>query len=365
MKRFAIGIALSLALVTSVFAQSGDMTPLAVVKLNKTETITLKQLKTRAGFLEKQLSGAYGSKQSLTVEQRQQLLDSLIQEKLVAQAAAKKGISITDSQVDQAFLSTFAQQIGQQVTETQLSDLIKQQTGKTLSEYIYESSGMSLKDYKEYLKSQLVAQQYVYSMKQAEIAKVTATDKEIRDQFAMNRSNFVWNDMVKLFLVVVPKGNNESAAKATATDLRNQYSADKSKEASIKSSPDNGKKYQAGNMLIQKTNQQAQVLGWSYANIEELFDKKKGFVSEVTNTATDYQFYVVQEKYSAKMLEIGDVFMPESNITVYEYIKNILTQQKQQQYFAQAAQDIAKSLDIPQNVDRKKTGDALKALLKW
>ena len=57
--------------------------------------------------------------------------------------------------------------------------------------------------------------------------------------------------------------------------------------------------------------------------------------------------------------------MPESNVTVYEYIKSILTSNKQQQYFAQAAQDIAKGLDTPANVERKKTGDALNALLNW
>jgi len=365
MKRFVLGIAFSLAMAASVFAQSGDMTPLAVVKLNKTETITLKQLKTRSSFLEKQYQAAYGTKQTLTVEQRQQLLDSLIQEKLVAQAAAKQGISVTDSQVDQAFLNTFSQQLGQQVTEAQLSDIIKQQTGKTLNQYIQESSGMSLKEYKDYLKSQLVAQQYIYTIKQAEIAKVAATDEEIRAQFDMSRSQFVWNDMVKLFLVVVPKGKNATAAQATAKDLRNQYVKDKTKENSIKASADNGKKYQAGNMLVQKTAAQAQVLGWTYANIEELFGKAEGFVSEVTETSTDYQFYVVQKKYGAKMLGISDIVMPESNVTVYEYIKNVLTQQKQQQYFAQAAQDVAKSLDTPANVDRKKTGEALNALLKW
>ncbi|MBQ1834044.1 MAG: SurA N-terminal domain-containing protein [Treponema sp.] len=359
MKRFALGIALSLALVTSVFAQSGDMTPLAVVKLNKTETITLKQLKTRVGLLEKQVG------QKTTVEQRKQLLDSLIQEKLVLQAAAKQGLAITDSQVDQAFLSTFSQQLGQQVTEAQLSELIKAQTGKSLNDYLLATTGMGLKESKEYLKTQLIAQQYVYGMKQAEISKIAATDSEIRSQFDMNRSQFVWNDMVKLFLVVVPKGSNASTAQATAKDLRNQYVKDKSKENSIKASADNGKKYQAGNLLVQKTTAQAQALGWTYANIEELFGNSEGYVSEVTETQTDYQFYAVQKKYAAKMLGISDIVMPESNVTVYEYIKSILTSNKQQQYFAQAAQDIAKGLDTPANVERKKTGDALNALLNW
>ena len=262
-------------------------------------------------------------------------------------------------------MSTFSQQLGQQVTEAQLSELIKAQTGKSLNDYLLATTGMGLKESKEYLKTQLIAQQYVYGMKQAEISKIAATDSEIRSQFDMNRSQFVWNDMVKLFLVVVPKGSNASTAQATAKDLRNQYVKDKSKENSIKASADNGKKYQAGNLLVQKTTAQAQALGWTYANIEELFGNSEGYVSEVTETQTDYQFYAVQKKYAAKMLGISDIVMPESNVTVYEYIKSILTSNKQQQYFAQAAQDIAKGLDTPANVERKKTGDALNALLNW
>ena len=364
MKRLAIGIALFLTITASVFAQA-DLQALAVVKLNKSETITLKQLKTRAGFLEKQLQAAYGTKQTLSVEQRSQLLDSLIQEKLVAQAAIKSGMSVTDSEVDAAFLGTFSQQIGQQVTEAQLSEMIKKQTGKSLNEYILESSGMSLADYKAYLKNQLLAQRYIYTQKQADLQKVTATDKEIRSAYDMNKSQYIWNDMVKLFLVVVPKGTDPAAAKATATDLRNQYVKNPSNENTIKASPDNGKKYQAGNMIVQKTTDYARILGWSYDNIEELFSKSKGYVGELTETKTDYQFFAVQEKYAAKMLSISDIVTPESNVTVYEYIKSVLTSQKQSQYFAQAAQELAASLDTPANVERKKTGAALNSLLNW
>ena len=361
MKRFALGITLSLALVASVFFLFLDMTPLAVVKLNKTETITLKQLKSKVGLYEKQ----YG--QAITdVESRKQILDSLIQEKLILQAASKQGVVITDSQIDQYFLSSLSQQFNQQfTTEAQLSNFIKANTGKTLEEYVKLQAGMSLKEYKETIKNQVTLQQYIYVMKQAEIAKIAATDSEIRSFFDMNRSNFVWNDSAKIFIVTVQKGNNASSAQATAKDLHNQYVKDKSKENAIKTSPDNGTKYTAGSMWIAKTSAYAQALGWSSANMDELFGKAVGYVSEVTETQTDYQFYVVQKKESAKMLGISDIVQPESNVTVYEYIKAMLTQQKQLQYFAQAAEDVAKSLDTPANVERKKTGDALNALLKW
>lgn len=361
MKRFALGITLSLALVASVFAQSGDMTPLAVVKLNKTETITLKQLKTRVELTEKQLG------QKTTVDQRKQILDSLIQEKLILQAATKQGVAITDSQVDQYFLSSLLQGVGatQQMTEAQFSDQIKKQTGKTLNEYLIATTGMGIKESKEYIKNSLITNYYIQSLKQAEVAKISASDSEIRSFFDMNRSQFVWNDSAKVFFVSVPKDKDSASAMALIKDLRNQYIKDKTKDTAIVNSADNGKKYLATYTLALKTAAYAQSNGWTEAMLNELFGKSEGFVSEISDEQTLYQFYVVQKKYSAKMLGISDIVVPESNVTVYEYIKSGLTQQKQMAFLQQALIDLVKSLDTPANVERKKTGDALNALLKW
>ena len=363
MKRIAVGIALIFSIAVSAFAQN-DLQPLAVVKLNKSETITLKQLKTRASALEKQAENL-GSKQTLTVDQRKQLLDTMIQEKLIVQAANKMGISISDSQVDAAFISSFSQQLGQQVTESQLSDLIKSQTGKTLNEFIQQSYGMSLADFKATIKNQLTMQQYVLSQKQSDLQKIAATDKEIRDFYDLNKSQLVRSDMLNLFLVVVPKGNDAVKAKATITDLRNQYTKDSSKEDSIKTSSDNGKTYQAGNILVQKSSAMAQSMGWSMDKLVELFNRNIGYVSPVEEVQTQYQFYVVKKKYEAKMLTLSDEIQPETTVTVYDYIKQNLTAQKQEAFLTQAIQDIAKNLDTAANVDRKKTGAELTKLLTW
>lgn len=358
MKKFSIGLLIFFAAL-GAFAQS-DLQPLAVVKLNKSETITVKQLKTRANFIQKQ----YGM-ESLPIEQKQALLENLIAEKLITQAAAKEGLSVTDSQVDDAFLNTFSQQLGTRVSEAQLEDLIKKQTGKFLDDYIKEYSGMSKSEYKAYLKNQLIIQQYVFSKKQSEIQAVAATDEEIRNAYEMNKSTFVWNDMMKLFLVMVPKGSNDMAARALATDLRNKYKGDSKKLEEIKNSNENGTNYRAGDITVAKTAQQAQQLGWSIDKLNELFGKSAGYLSEVTETASDFQFYAVLKRYDAKMLSISDVVQPETTVTVYDYLKRNITSQKQSQYFTEAAQEISKSLDIPSNVDRKKTGDALKKLLNW
>jgi len=80
-----------------VFAQS-DLQVLAVVKLNKSESITVKQLKTRVEAYQMQRHI------SLSLDDRKKVLESMIQERLVAQAAQKAGITIPDSAVDQNFL---------------------------------------------------------------------------------------------------------------------------------------------------------------------------------------------------------------------------------------------------------------------
>ncbi len=354
-------IILSLTFFTgTVFAQN-DLQALAVVKLDKSETITLRTVKARATFVQRQ----YGV-QSLSEEQREMLLENIIAEKLITQAAIKAGLNVTDSQVNDAFLNNFRQQLGQNVTESQLEEIIKQSTGKTTEEYIKENSGMSVNDYKTYLKSQILIQQYVYSKKQNELKQIAATDEEIRSAYEVNKSTFVWNDMLKLFLLMVPKKTSEdNAAKEEANKIRNSFSIDAKKIADLKSSSDNGKKYNTGEILVAKTAQQAQQLGWSIDKLNELFEKKVNFISDVSETPTDFQFYAVLKKYDAKMLGLSDIVQPDTTVTVYDYIKGNLSAQKQSQYFTQAAQELAKELDTSSNVTRKKTGDALKKLLNW
>ena len=178
---------LSVLMLTSfaVFAQS-DLQVLAVVKLNKNESITLKQLKTRCESYEKQMGG-----RSLTIDEKKQVLDTLIEEKLIVQAAAKDGISIPDSYVDQYFAQYMSQTLGVAVTEKDLDELLRKQQGKSLDEVLVAQTGMNKAEYKSQLKNTLLMQQYIIQKNQAEIQKVAATDDEIRMAYESNKSSFV------------------------------------------------------------------------------------------------------------------------------------------------------------------------------
>ena len=250
--RFTIFCCMLMISAASVFAQS-DLQVLAVIKLNKSESITVKQLKTRVGVYEKQAGRV------LTVDERRQTLDALISEKLINQAAQKAGISIPDSAVNQNFLQTMSQIIGRNdtLTEQELNAFVRQQTKMSLDEFMRQQAGMSIAEYKDYLKAQITAQQYIQQQREAELRNVKPTDEDIRSFYEMNKANFVWSDMLRLFLVIVPKGSSPDDAKAKATEMWNTLKNAKDPSSvrtqiGVRSQAEKSG-FQAGEMLINKT----------------------------------------------------------------------------------------------------------------
>lgn len=359
MKKILLSLLLLVAAAGMAFAQS-DIQVLSVVKYNKSESITVKQLKARCETYQKQMG------KKLSIEEKKLVLKSLTEEKLILQAAQKVGITIPDSQVDQYFIQGMSQQIGANVSEKELNDLLKKQQGITLDDLLVQQVGMNVAEYKLYLKNQLIAQQYILQQKQSELMKIAPTDDEIRTFYESNKASFVWNDMVKLFMIIVPKGTDANAALVKINDFRNKYSEKKltTDQIAVQSRME-GSGFQAGELLLPKTDAGAASVGMNYQGLLMLFTQDKGFVTDVQETDTDYRLVVVCDKYNAKMLSISDVVQPETTVTVYEYIRSNLTQQKQMLYIQQAAQEIADSLNKPEYVEEKKTGAALDKLLEW
>jgi len=102
-----------------------------------------------------------------------------------------------------------------------------------------------------------------------------------------------------------------------------------------------------------------------YANLLKVFTQNEGYVSDLQETKDDYRFISISKKYAAKILAISDVVQPDTTVTVYDYIRGNLTQQKQMMFVQQAAQNLANDLNKPEYVEQKKTGAALDKLLDW
>ncbi len=360
MKKIFLALMVSIFTVFGAVAQA-DLTPLVVVKLNKSETITLKHLKNRVALYQKQ-----GNVTSFSVDTKKEILKALVDEKLILQAAQKSGITVPDSLIEQQFLGILQQNAGRAITEKEFDALLQAQTKQTLDEYMKQSVGMTVSEYKTQLKNSYISQQYVIQKKGEDIKKVAATDEEIRSYYELYKTNFVRPDTMKLFLVIVPKGEDAAAAKSKAEALYKQIKDKSVTFDTLKANSVKEKTFSAGDMIVGKTPIAAQQLGLTSGELNELFGYEIGHVSDKLNETTfDFQFYVVREKFAAKMLELSDVVQPGSTVTVYDYCKGNVTGQKQQAALAAGLKEIVNSLDSPSNVNWKKEGEALDNLLNW
>ncbi len=363
MKRIVFSVLLFVMATGMVFAQT-DLQPIANVKLQKSEPITLKQLKSRIDAYQKELG------RTMNLDEKKKVLDTLINERLVVQAADKDGIKVTDSEVTQNFNQMISQQVGKQVTEVEFAQMVKAQSGMALDDFMRAQNGMSLSEYKTFLKSQLVAQRYVAMKKQTELQNIAGpTDTDIRSYYELYKQNFVQPDMVKLFLVVVPKGNTadvSAVAKKKLDDLQKQLRDKPSSvsELKIRSQTANSG-FQAGDLYINKNAAASQQLGISMDSLLKIFKMNQNEVSDVTETPEDFQCFVVQEKYPAKILEVSDVVKPGTTVTVYEYIKNNMQAQAQNTAVNEALVQLINELRKPENFQILKSGADLDKALTW
>jgi len=360
MKRI-VSISVLLVSLCSVLYAQVDLQPIVNIKLNKSESITVKQLKTRVEIYKKQMGIA-----TFTLDQKKEILNALIDERLVLQAAAKDGISLTDSQVNKYFLDNISSQVGKTVTEQEFAALVKEQANMSLDDFMISQVGMNVSEYKLYLKNQLIAQQYIMAKRPDVITSAAPTDNEVRSYYEMNKTSFVQSDILKLFLVLVPKNNDSAAALTKTKTLMDDVKSSKITLAELRETAKaDTSGLQAGDMYVSKTQNAAQQLGIDYQSLLSMFSKQIGFYSDINETDNDYQFYTIRERYDARMLTLSDIVQPDTTVTVYEYIKNTLAQQKQAEGFTTATTEVTAALRTPENYQMLKTGEALDKLLEW
>ena len=97
----------------------------------------------------------------------------------------------------------------------------------------------------------------------------------------------------------------------------------------------------------------------------KIFNMKVGEVSPITETGTNYQCFVVLEKRDAKILGLSDVVQPGGNVSLYEYIKNMVIMQRQNEALNNALVSITNELRKPDNFVIFKTGAELEKTLSW
>jgi parvulin-like peptidyl-prolyl isomerase len=370
MKRFLIASSLCLLVSSLGFAQL-DLQTIAVVKLTKSEPITVKQVKTvaeqyvRASIIQEigrqpttdELSKAV---QGLSLDDKRQVLNLMINEKLTLQAAERDKISVSENEINQAISalrSQLAQNIGRQPTDAEFSLAIR------------NDMGMELPAYRDMIRRQLLMQKYLIEKKQGVLSGFkNPTEEEILAEYKLRETQFVRPRTVRFSMIEIPYGSDKAKAKTLADQLLRDISGNPAKfdEAVVKGqAPSSG--YRAGDGgYLPMTTQAREAAGKEF--IDAAFSLKQGEVSKLIENVRAYQIFKITESYEKKDLELDDIVQlggipmdngNRVNLTVKDYIYNELLQQRQNEALQKASQELVLELrrGTPFTIDEK--------LLNW
>jgi parvulin-like peptidyl-prolyl isomerase len=332
MKRFLNSVVLG-ALALMPLAAQADLQPAAIVRLTKSEPVTVKQLRTEVERMEKAAGRA------LSEDEKWQVLDVMVNERLAVQAAERDKLTISDNEVNQQvqqLRNQMAQAQGRQPTDAEFSAALKDQTG------------LELAAFRDQLRRQMLVQKYLLSKKQNLFNSVAQpTEAEILNTYNLAKSQFVRPETVRFSMIQIPPGN-DAAGRAKSKELADRLVREigsnpaKFDEAVTRSlSPNSG--YQGGDGGYLPRNLQAQqVVGADFINTA--FSLKQGEVSKLLESPRGFQIIKITETYGMKTLELDDIFQLGTRMTVREYIGNAMLQERQQAVVEKATQELVSEL---------------------
>jgi parvulin-like peptidyl-prolyl isomerase len=347
MKKICISVFLSLFLVGFLAAQS-DLQPAAIVRLTKSEPITVKQLRTEAEKLvrdtliqnlRRQPTGAEISTavQSLTAADKRQVLDKMINEKLIMQAAERDKIIITDNDVNQQ-LTQFKNQMAQ--------SLRRQPTDAEFGQEIRNQYGIELPAFREQLKQELLFQKYLMEKKKDVFTSFKApTEEEIINFYKLRQAQMVRPETVRISRIQVPY---TTASKTKAKEIADRLARDPSKfddnveKGKVQVRDPNAEFRAADAVYLPRSPEGQQLVGQDF--MDTAFALKPGEISRVIEGIGAYEIIKVTASYEQKNLELGDFIQPGSTMTVREYISQGLSQQKEQAIIIKAQQELVTEL---------------------
>jgi parvulin-like peptidyl-prolyl isomerase len=314
MKRFltcVLALSLSMAAMT---AQTTIDKPAATVKLTRLEIISVRQFRSNVEKIETALG------QKLTAEQRQQLLEKMIDEMLFAQYCDREKIIVSDSDINTA-LTQMKSSLGPGADDTKL-------------EIALRSQGIYL-DARSYARQQLLLKAYLQAKKADELKAVKEpTSEEILQAYELYKSQLVRPDTVRVSVIYVDFRSLSADDKKKASDALRQAAS------TIKASPARFDEYvlraaDAGSLLkansnfyVEKTPQAISVYGSTF--VDAVFGMKVGDISAVIENEAGLQVVRVNEVLPQKMLTLTDPLPNNPNATVQDYIKYVLATKKQQ-----------------------------------
>ena len=349
MKRFLLFLCLFLMVSAFIFGQI-DLQPVAIVRLSKTEQITVKQFKEYISWLTiTKAMSTMNPNAVLTDLERKQALEELGNQFLACQAAEQEKITVTDREINQYFdqsIKNFAdglaQVMGRNPTDTEIDTELRNRTG------------MTRVSYKEMMRRTLLTENYLKVKKQSLFEAIKQpTEAEIQTIYnevkgkSIFENGFIRPDTARVRMLIVPFRNpsEKTAAQNKANELSRQIGNDTGKfdEAArdfIK--PNSG--YVSVDAFIYKDERIRQAMGAAF--VDAIFALKQGAVSKVTERTDGFYIIKIMETYRTKTLTLDDIYNLEDprSVTVRQTIAAAEMQRRFMVTLQQASDELVAEL---------------------
>ncbi len=330
---------LSAALILSVSLQAAPLDgPAAMVNLTANEVITKKQLQQRFEETEKVRIQAG---LPIPPQTEDQVLDTMIAEILIKQAAERDGVYVTDTEVDNALEKQRKNAELQLRAANQLkaTESLDSERFKNLME---EQTRMTWEEIRGSIRKQLTQQKYTVQTQADTLSSIKPpTEADIQAEYSKNATKLVNPELVRFSQIIIStinKGDADYAAlqeKAEDALLKLKRGADFSSVVT-EYTDDAKSRYSGGEFgYIARDDSRAEAyFGSTFFN--KLFTLEPGTFSDVLRSNIGFHIVKILEHRDAKMLKLDDLINPTSNMTVRESISRMIINERQQNTFRQA-----------------------------
>ena len=325
MKRFSLFFCIFLLASVFGFAQI-DLQPVAIVRLSKTEQITVKQFKEYVSWLTvTKAMSTQNANAKLTDTEKRQALEEMGNQYLACQAAEQEKITVTDREINQyfeqsikSFSDGLALMMGRTPTDAEIDAELRNRTGMTRASY------------REIMRRTLLTENYLKVKKQSLFDAIKPpTEAEIIVIYNENKNKSIFEngfmrpDTVRVRMIVVPYRNagEKAAAQNKANELARQIGNDPANFDEVAREfirPNSG--YISGDAFIYKDERIRQAMGAAF--VDTVFSLRQGSVSRVVERPDGFFIIKVMETYRAKTLVLDDIYNLEDSrsITVRQTI---------------------------------------------
>ncbi|MBP7263474.1 MAG: peptidyl-prolyl cis-trans isomerase [Spirochaetia bacterium] len=325
MKKPLIVLLMAATLASLAIAQTLG-TPMATVKLTKTEIISVK------AFTDTVAKYEAVKKATLTEDERKALLDEMINDVLFYQMCERDGIKASDAEVN-AYITQVKSQLGPNVTDAQFEAYLAGQ-------------GVMMADLRVYYKKQILLQRWLAAFRTAEIAAIPkVTSKDILDTYELYKSKLVRPDTVRIAMIYYPYTDRTEAERTKAVqvikDISERIAKGESFDALRLKAADGSYGATRDYIYVQKTDAARTQYGPIFDNA---FAIKDGAVSAPFENDAGWWIVRRAEFFPQKQLELSDPIQLGQQGTVQDYLTQQLALKRQNEFMYKTLTDLFKEL---------------------